>query len=79
LDTIESRLDLVLQRLPRPLADMSDPLVALEHAVETLQEVRPVLEDLPQPLDDMSGRLVALEHAVETLKEVWPELEDLQH
>jgi hypothetical protein len=46
LDTIESQLDLVLQQLPRPLDDMSDRLVALEHAVETLQEVRPVLEDL---------------------------------
>jgi hypothetical protein len=58
---------------------MSDRLVPLEHAVETLQEVRPVLEDLPRPLDDMSNRLVALENAVKTLKEVRPELEDLQH
>jgi hypothetical protein len=34
LDSIKSQLDFVLQRLPRPLDEFLDQLVALEHAVE---------------------------------------------
>jgi Tfp pilus assembly protein PilO len=48
LDSIESRLDLVLQCLPRPLDEFSDRLVALEHAGESLQEVRPIDELKPE-------------------------------
>jgi hypothetical protein len=59
----------VLEDMPRPLDDMSDRLVALEHAVETLKEVRPELTDLHhQQLAHMRGDIDKLQEGFEGLK-----------
>jgi hypothetical protein len=69
LDTIESRLDLVLQRLPRPLDELSERLVVLEHAVESLQEVRPILDDLRhRQLSQIRGDIDQVREGVDELK-----------
>jgi hypothetical protein len=69
LTMIKTQLDLVLQRLPKPLAEMNDRLVALEHTVGALQDVQLVLDDLRhRQLTKIQGDIGKVQEGIEELK-----------
>jgi hypothetical protein len=63
---VESQLDQILQRLPMQL---NNRLVAVEHAVGALQDVRPVLDDLRhRQLTKIWGDIGKVQEGIEELK-----------
>jgi hypothetical protein len=73
---VESQLDQILQRLPMQL---NDRLVAVEHAVGALQDVRPALDDLRhRQLTKIQGDIGKVQEEIEELKpEFYQGLDDV--